>query len=218
MANVILTELREFREENNRRWEQNDKRWDENDKRWEQNEKRWEENDKRWKQNEKRWKENDRRWKQNEKRWEENDKRWKQNEKRWQENDKRWEQNEKRWQENNKKWEESYQLWMKNNEKWEANDKRLTALEEGRKKDRLDLIDILGTMEKGINNQFNEMKEYFDAKFEKVFISQKVNDMEHAEFKKLVCAHQGRLDFYNARISRLEEWKEQFDLGEFTAV
>ena len=218
MANVILTELREFREENNRRWEQNDKRWDENDKRWEQNEKRWEENDKRWKQNEKRWKENDRRWKQNEKRWEENDKRWKQNEKRWQENDKRWEQNEKRWQENNKKWEANDEKWNENTRILEGINRRLTDLEEGRKKDRLDLIDILGTMEKGINNQFNEMKEYFDAKFEKVFISQKVNDMEHAEFKKLVCAHQGRLDFYNARISRLEEWKEQFDLGEFTAV
>ena len=73
-------------------------------------------------------------------------------------------------------------------------------------------------MEKSISNQFSEMKEYFDAKFEKVFVSQKVNDMEHAEFKKLVCAHEGRLNFYNARISRLEEWKEEFDLGEFTAV
>lgn len=176
MANVILTELREFREENNKRWEANDKRWDENDRRWEENERRW-----------------------------------KENEKRWEENQKRWEQNEKRWEENNKRWNE-------NNKKWETNEKRLTALEEGRKKDRLDLIDILDTMEKSISNQFTEMREYFDAKFEKVFVSQKVNDMEHAEFKKLVCAHQGRLDFYNARINKLEEWKEQFDMGEFTAV
>ena len=68
-VNVILKELREFRTENNQRWE-------ENDKRWEQNEKRWEENDKRWKQNEKRWEENDRRWEQNDKRWKENDKCW----------------------------------------------------------------------------------------------------------------------------------------------
>lgn len=190
MANVILTELREFREENNKRWEANDKRWDENDKRWAENDKRWIANDKRWEQNEKRWEENERRWKENQQLWKENQK--------------RWEQNEKRWEENNKK--------------WEANEKRLIALEEGRKKDRLDLIDILDTMEKSISNQFNEMKEYFDAKFEKVFVSQKVNDMEHAEFKKLVCAHQGRLDFYNARINKLEEWKEQFDMGEFTAV
>ena len=197
MANVILTELREFREENNKRWEQNDKRWEENDKRWEQNEKRWEENNKRWEQNEKRWEENNERWNENQKRWEENNERWNENQKLWIANNKRWDENDK---------------------KWEGNDKRLTALEEGRKKDRLDLIDILDTMEKSISNQFSEMKEYFDAKFEKVFVSQKVNDMEHAEFKKLVCAHEGRLNFYNARISRLEEWKEEFDLGEFTAV
>ena len=183
MANVILTELREFREENNKRWEQNDKRWEENDKRWEQNEKRWEENNERWNENQKRW----------------------------EENNERWNENQKLWIANNKRWDE-------NDKKWEGNDKRLTALEEGRKKDRLDLIDILDTMEKSISNQFSEMKEYFDAKFEKVFVSQKVNDMEHAEFKKLVCAHEGRLNFYNARISRLEEWKEEFDLGEFTAV
>ena len=94
----------------------------------------------------------------------------------------------------------------------------MTGLEEGRKKDRMDLIDILDTMEKSISNQFNQMREYFDAKFEKVFISQRVNDIEHDEFKKLVSTHEGRLNFYNGRISRLEEWKEQFEMGEFTAV
>ena len=50
--NTVLQELREFRTENNKRWEQNEKRWEENNKRWEQNEKRWEENNKRWEQNE----------------------------------------------------------------------------------------------------------------------------------------------------------------------
>lgn len=197
MANAILIELREFREENNKRWEANDKRWDENDRRWDENDRRWEENDRRW---------------------EENNKRWEQNEKRWEENNKKWEENNKRWNENQKLWIANNKRWDENDKKWEANDKRLTALEEGRKKDRLDLIDILDTMEKSISNQFTEMREYFDAKFEKVFVLQKVNDMEHAEFKKLVCAHQGRLDFYNARINKLEEWKEQFDMGEFTAV
>ena len=35
MSKTILTELREFRKENNKRWEENDKRWEQNDKRWE---------------------------------------------------------------------------------------------------------------------------------------------------------------------------------------
>jgi len=45
---LILEELREFRKENNERWDENDKRWDENDKRWDENNKRWEDNDKKW--------------------------------------------------------------------------------------------------------------------------------------------------------------------------
>ena len=52
-TNIILKELREFREDNNKKWEQNEKRWEENDKKWEQNNKRWEQNDKRWEENDK---------------------------------------------------------------------------------------------------------------------------------------------------------------------
>ena len=33
MANTILKELREFRTENNKRWEENDKCWEQNEKR-----------------------------------------------------------------------------------------------------------------------------------------------------------------------------------------
>ena len=51
LAKTILTELREFRKENNKRWEENEKRWEENEKRWMENERRWEENEKRWQQN-----------------------------------------------------------------------------------------------------------------------------------------------------------------------
>ena len=40
MMNTILKELREFRKENDKRWEANDKRWEENDKRWEANDKK----------------------------------------------------------------------------------------------------------------------------------------------------------------------------------
>lgn len=147
------------------------------------------------------------------------------NNKRWEENDKRWEENDKRWQENNEKWNENQQLWKANTIRWEENtktlagmNKRITALEEGRKKDRIDLLEILDTMQKTINDQFIEMREYFDAKFDKILVSQRVNDIEHEEFKKLACAHETRLNFYNSRISHLEAWKEQFDMGEFTAV
>lgn len=162
MVTTILKELREFRTENNKRWELNNKRWEANDKHWEENEKRWIEND-------------------------------------------------KRWDENNKKWEENTTTLARINE-------RLVVLEEGRKKDRKDLLGILDTMQKSIDNQFSEMKKDMNSKFEKVFTLQKLNEMEHQEFRKLLLKHDKRINFQSARLKYLEEWKEQFDMGEFTAV
>lgn len=169
MANTILKELREFREENNKKWE-------ENDKRWEQNERRWEENNKRWEQNDKRWEENDRRWEQNEIRWKDNDK-----------------------------------ILAEINE-------RLTNVENGREKDRRDILEELNSMKKSITEKFKELKMNYDVQFEKIFSAQRVDDLEHRDFKKLIYAHERRLDFYNLRINRLEQWKEDMDLGKYTTV
>lgn len=140
------------------------------------------------------------------------------NEKRWEENNRKWEQNEARWEENNTRWEANDTKWKENDAKLEGMNQRITSLEEGCKKDRKDLLEILDTMQKNIENQFREMKEYFDAKFEKVFVSQRVNDIEHEEFKKLVYTHEDRLNFYNARINQIEEWKEQFHGSQLTVV
>jgi hypothetical protein len=62
--------------ESDRRWQENEKRWEENDRQWEANEKRWDANDRQWQANEKRWDANDRQWQANERRWEVNDKHW----------------------------------------------------------------------------------------------------------------------------------------------
>lgn len=147
----------------------------------------------------------------NNKRWEENDKRWEQNEKRWQENDKRWEQNESRWKENS-------QLWRENTTALQGMNNRITALEDARKKDRREIIDVLDTMQKSINNQFSEMKQYMDNKFEKIDLQLQINVKEHEEIKKILYAHENRLNFHSSRLNYLENWKEQFDLGNYTAV
>ncbi len=162
-------------------------------------------------ENEKRWEENDKRWEQNEKRWEENDKRWEQNEKRWEENDKRWKQNEKRWEQNDKKLEEI-------NQRLDSNTERITALEEGRVEDKRSILVVLETMQKSIDSQFKEMKDYMDVKFDQLFTAKRENEAEHAEFKKLLCVYGRRIDFHNARIKFLEEWKEQTDFSEYEAV
>ena len=202
IATTLLKEFREFRAENNERWENNERRWEENDKRWEENEKRWENNERRWEENEKRWENNERRWEENEKRWENNERRWEENDKRWCENDKRWEQNESRWQ--------------GNKQVLASIDKRLTNLEEARKKDRRELIEVLDTMQKSIDNQFKEMQTHFDMKFDKIFAAQRVYELENSQFKRIFCAHEKRLDFQDSKLDYIENWIDQFDLGELS--
>ena len=83
----ILKAINDFREEFRDEKIKNEKRWEENDRRWKENEKCWEENEKRWEENEKRWEENNRRWEENEKCWEENNRRWEENRKLWIQNE-----------------------------------------------------------------------------------------------------------------------------------
>ncbi len=127
-------------------------------------------------------------------------------------------ENEKRWQENDKKWEQNDKELKEINKTLDNTNDRVTALEKGRIEDRKDILVVLDTMQQSISEQFVEMKEYMDAKFEKIFTLQRVNDNEHDKFKELLCNHNKRLDFYNARIVNLEEWKQDFDMGEYTAV
>lgn len=164
-------------------------------------------------ENERRWEENNKRWEQNEKRWEENDMRWKQNEERWNANDKKWETNDKRLTELerlSKKADERLTILEKISE---STDKRLTALEKGRVQDRKDILNVLDTMQKSIDNQFSDLKEYMDAKFDKVYAAQMVNDIEHTEYRQLLKAYGIRINLQNSRITYLENWKKECDDG-----
>ena len=104
------------------------------------------------------------------------------------------------------------------NKRLDGSNERIVALEEGRVKDRRDILVVLDTMQKSISDQFTEMREYMDSKFEKIFAQQRINDLEHEEFKKLLYAHNRRLDFHSSRLSYLEKWKADFDMGKYTAV
>ena len=155
--------------------------------------------------------ENNKRWEENDRRWEENDRRWEENDRRWEENDRRWEQNDERWKLNDEHWRENAKILSQMNN-------RIVALEEGRKKDRKEIIDILDTMQKSIDNQFSQMREYFDAKFEKVYAAQRVYEVENNQFKKILYAHEKRINFHSSRLNYLEEWQDKFDMGEFAVV
>ena len=169
--------------------------------------------------------ENEERWKENNKRWEENDKRWEQNEKRWEENNKRWEQNERRWEENNKRWEKNERRWEENNAHWELNDNKLVEmnmrienLEKNREKDRRDILEVLDTMQKSISKRFDDMQEYMDSHFERIYSVQISNSIEHLEFKRAIKENSKRINFQNSKIDNLEKWKDKLENGNFYSV
>lgn len=113
--------------------------------------------------------------------------------------------------ENNKRWEENEKRWTANDEKWKFAEKRLINLEEGRQKDREDLLNVLDTMQKSISNQFIEIKEYIDAKFDRIIELQ--IQKEHEEFRRSLAIYEKRMNFQNSRIEVLENWKDEMENG-----
>ena len=98
--------------------------------------------------------ENNKRWEENDRRWEENDKRWEENNKRWEENDKRWAHNEKRWIQNEKILELMDSRLDLADSRLDSIEKVVSNLEEERKRDRKEILDVLDTMQKSIDKQF----------------------------------------------------------------
>ena len=201
---TVLQELRDFRAENNKRWEQNDKRWEQNDKRWEENDKRWEQNEKRWEENDKRWTSMDKRVAKLEELSEKSDKRLTKLE----ELSARSEQRLTKLEELSEK---SDKRLTKLEELSARSEQRLTELEKGRKEDRKEILDVLDTMQRSIDKRFTEMRDYMDLKFEKIDLALAINNMEHAEFRKLLKAYGIKLDFYGARIESLEKWRDEIN-------
>ena len=73
-------------------------------------------------------------------------------------------------------------------------------------------------MQKTITEQFEKQQEYMEAKFNKIFAAQRVNEIEHEKIFSTLKNHEKRLNFQNDRLEHLEQWKDEFDMGEFSAV
>ena len=197
MENAILKELREFRTETNKKFDDVNERLDETNKRIDVVNERLDETNKRIDDVNERLDETN---------------------KRIDDVSERLDETNKRIDDVNERLDETNRRIDDVDERLGETNRRVTNLEEGRIKDRRDILDILDTMQKSISNQFTEMREYMDAKFEKISALQRVNDTEHDEFKKLLYAHNKRLDFHSARLEYLEKWKEDLGMGEYTAV
>ncbi len=144
----LLEELRQDREAQMRRWEENQRRleqleqerkqaWEENQQRWEENQQRWEESQRRWEQLEQErkqaWEENQRRWEQLEQERKEMWKKLEEERKRaWEENWRRLEELEREHtqrlealrQEQDRRWQESLQRFDKMLEAFRAQERR----------------------------------------------------------------------------------------------
>lgn len=84
---------------------------------------------------------------------------------------------------------------------------RVDDLEEQRKSDRLDLMDVLQRMDESISKRFDDI----DNHFEKIYSLQAYNDVEHAEFRQAIKVLKMRDSVFAKRLEELEEWKK--DLG-----
>jgi hypothetical protein len=125
-----MQEDRQLREEQARRWEENQQQLRElerkSDERWEQIQNEWQEGRRKWEANQQQLREleckSDERWQEGQRKWEENQQRWlelqRESDERWQEGQRKWEKNQQRWLELQR---ESDERWQEGQRKWEAN-------------------------------------------------------------------------------------------------
>ena len=196
VVNTILKELREFRTEENKRWEENDKRWDANDKSLTSLEQATEENTKAIVELKIQVNGLDTKVSSLEKATKENTERISSLEKATKENTER-----------------IINLEKETNE----NTQNINNLIKTRKKDRLELIDVLDTMDKSISKRFDEMEENISLNFNKIYAIDLKNDVNHIEFKQILQVLGANDSEAANRIEKLEEWKNSID-GSLFAV
>lgn len=97
-------------------------------------------------------------------------------------------------------------------------EERVANLEEGRKTDRREILDVLDTMQKSISKQFIDLKDYMDIQIEKFNVAGAANDVEHAQFRQLLKAYGIKIDIQDCRVKYLEKWKKDFGESDFVAA
>ena len=104
------------------------------------------------------------------------------------------------------------------NDKATKLEERVSNLEEGRKTDRREILDVLDTMQKSISKQFIDLKHYMDIEIEKFSVAGAANDVEHAQFRQLLKAYGIKIDIQDCKVKYLEKWKKDFGEGDFVAA
>ncbi len=126
----ILNELRETREQQDKKWAENDKWYHEQIEKWKENDtwhreqvEKWNENDRKWHEQFKKLELNDKKWDEQVEKWNENDRKWHEQFKKLELNDKKWDEQVEKWKENDTWHREQVEKWKENDRKWEENQK-----------------------------------------------------------------------------------------------
>ena len=108
--------------------------------------------------------------------------------------------------ENNKRWEE-------NDKKLETINERVTKIENKREAGKKEFPRIFQTMQETIMEQFNELNEKIDIKFSKADAMFADLGLDVKELHHTAKKHQNKINLYGVRIEKLENWKDELDVG-----
>lgn len=95
------------------------------------------------------------------------------------------------------------------------NTKGIENLEKIRVKDRLELMNVLETTNKSIEDTFTDMEEHIDEKIEKFYAVKTYNDIEHTEIKQILKVISIKQPILVKRLQDLEKWKNDLEKGLF---
>ena len=95
----------------------------------------------------------------------------------------------------------------------QENSNGIKELKQEREKDKKSILDVLEAMDKSISKSFEDLREELDIKFERINIFQAIQQLQNIEVNRKLKLNTERMKLYNMRITILEEWKNNFENG-----
>jgi len=93
----------------------------------------------------------------------------------------------------------------------QENSNGIKELKQEREKDKKSILDVLEAMDKSISKSFEDLREELDIKFERINIFQAIQQLQNIEVNRKLKLNTERMKLYNMRITILEEWKNNFE-------
>ncbi len=115
--------------------------------------------------------------------------------------------------ENNKRWEQNEKRWEENDQKLETINARVTKIENSRESDKKEFARVFEAIEESIIEQFEHLNKKIDIKFSKVDAIFADLGLEVKDLQEAVKKNETKINLHDVRIEKLEDWKEELDIG-----